>query len=212
VLSDNKVIQWVNPVVNQPDRPNISAQELKSTFDANSNQLKDAFNGLIDDLQAESGSSLIGTTAVVGVEGTTIGQQIASLKGISDATKTIADDAKTSAAQSATAAQGSRTAAESAQGSAEQSAASAATSLSQVNTAVQQTNTVIGTANTAITNANNAATVANTKGTYAQTQGDYAKAQGNYAKEKGDAATLLNAQFQAILDGAVNTVCINWGI
>lgn len=55
-FSDYKITTWTQPVVNEADRPKRSAQEMKAVFDSNSNQLKTAFNGLIDALSA-SGSA-----------------------------------------------------------------------------------------------------------------------------------------------------------
>lgn len=52
---------WTNPIVNEADRPKRSASAMKAVFDANSNDLKGTLNGLMDDLEAETGASSIGT-------------------------------------------------------------------------------------------------------------------------------------------------------
>jgi hypothetical protein len=77
-LSDNKVLNWTNPVVNQPDRPIITAAQLKAVFDSNSGQLQTAINALIDALEL-NGASLIGSSAITGINGTTVRDQLVSL-------------------------------------------------------------------------------------------------------------------------------------
>ena len=52
---------WTTPIVNEADRPKRSASAMKAVFDANSNDLKGTLNGLMDDLEAETGASSIGT-------------------------------------------------------------------------------------------------------------------------------------------------------
>lgn len=51
-IQDRRIEEWRNPIAAEADRPNRSAADMKAIFDANSNQLKEAFNGLIDDLTA----------------------------------------------------------------------------------------------------------------------------------------------------------------
>jgi len=53
-LSDHKITSWTQDVSSMPDRPSASgwtSSQVKAGFDSNSNQLKDAINGLIDDLE-----------------------------------------------------------------------------------------------------------------------------------------------------------------
>lgn len=50
-MAFTKIGDWTDPVVNEPDRPNRTASEMKAVFDANSNQIREAFNTLCDDVQ-----------------------------------------------------------------------------------------------------------------------------------------------------------------
>lgn len=50
MIEERKIGEWSNPIVNEADRPNRSAADMKAIFDSNANELKDALNGLIDDL------------------------------------------------------------------------------------------------------------------------------------------------------------------
>ena len=50
-LKDRIISAWENPIVNEADRPNRPAAAMKEIFDSNSNELKDAFNGAIDDIR-----------------------------------------------------------------------------------------------------------------------------------------------------------------
>lgn len=50
-LTDRKIAAWTNPVAAESDRPNRSAAAMKTVFDSNSNQLKDAVNGICDDCE-----------------------------------------------------------------------------------------------------------------------------------------------------------------
>lgn len=52
MIDDRKIGAWANPIVNEADRPNRSAADMKSIFDSNSNELKDAVNGVVDDIKA----------------------------------------------------------------------------------------------------------------------------------------------------------------
>lgn len=54
MIEERKIGEWKNPIVNEADRPNRSAADMKAIFDSNTNELKDALNGLIDDLTAGS--------------------------------------------------------------------------------------------------------------------------------------------------------------
>lgn len=81
-LTDNKITTWTNPIVNEADRPQRSAADMKAIFDSNSNQLKTALNNLIDALTA-SGAGDIGAK-VEGMSGTTIGTLLTELKSLID--------------------------------------------------------------------------------------------------------------------------------
>lgn len=54
MIQDRRIEEWRNPIAAEADRPNRSAADMKAIFDSNSNELKEAFNGLIDDLMAGS--------------------------------------------------------------------------------------------------------------------------------------------------------------
>lgn len=81
-IQDNKITTWTNPIVNEADRPQRSAADMKAIFDSNSNQLKTALNNLIDALTA-SGAGDIGAK-VEGMSGTTIGTLLTELKSLID--------------------------------------------------------------------------------------------------------------------------------
>lgn len=49
-IQDRRIEEWRNPISAEADRPNRSAADMKAIFDSNTNELKDALNGLIDDL------------------------------------------------------------------------------------------------------------------------------------------------------------------
>lgn len=83
-IQDNKITTWTNPIVNEADRPQRSAADMKAIFDSNSNQLKTALNNLIDALAA-SGAGEIGAK-VEGMSGTTIGTLLTELKRLIDDT------------------------------------------------------------------------------------------------------------------------------
>lgn len=53
-IQDRRIEEWRNPIAAEADRPNRSAADMKAIFDSNTNELKDALNGLIDDLMAGS--------------------------------------------------------------------------------------------------------------------------------------------------------------
>lgn len=81
-ITDNKITTWNNPIVNEADRPQRSASDMKAIFDSNSNQLRTALNNLIDAL-AQGGASDIGA-AVEGMEGQTVEAILAEMKRILD--------------------------------------------------------------------------------------------------------------------------------
>ena len=82
-LTDNKITSWVSPVINEADRPQRTASEMKAVFDSNSNQLRQALNGLIDDL-SENGAAELPAAPLDGVDGTTVEEQLAGLKQYAD--------------------------------------------------------------------------------------------------------------------------------
>lgn len=94
-IKDNKILSWTNPIVNEADRPQRTASEMKAVFDSNSNQLRVALNGLIDDL-ARNGAAELPATPIAGVSGTTVEEQLTGLKTYADkretAAKKYADD------------------------------------------------------------------------------------------------------------------------
>ena len=51
-ISERKITDWTNPITSEEDRPKKSAADMKAAFDSNTNQLKTALNGAIDDLSA----------------------------------------------------------------------------------------------------------------------------------------------------------------
>lgn len=55
-FSDYRILEWTNPIVNEADRPKRSAAEMKAVFDSNTNQIREALNGLIGAL-TEPGSA-----------------------------------------------------------------------------------------------------------------------------------------------------------
>ena len=67
-LADRKITSFVQPVTSLADKPQITAAELKAAFDSNSNELRPALNGIIDDLMSNSGASDIYTEAGISVE------------------------------------------------------------------------------------------------------------------------------------------------
>lgn len=71
-LIDRKIANWSNPVSNLQDKPRMTANELKAIFDSNSNEIKPAINGIIDDLTSSSGASNIGLDTIDGVSGNTV--------------------------------------------------------------------------------------------------------------------------------------------
>lgn len=82
-IKDNKITSWTNPIVNEADRPQRTASEMKAVFDSNSNQLRTALNGLIDDL-SQNGAAELPAASLEGVDGTTVEEQLAGLKKYAD--------------------------------------------------------------------------------------------------------------------------------
>lgn len=77
-IKDKKITSWTSPVVNESDRPQRTASEMKAVFDSNSNQLRAALNGLIDEL-SENGAGELGAESVEGIDGATVQEQLESL-------------------------------------------------------------------------------------------------------------------------------------
>lgn len=82
-IKDNKILSWTNPIVNEADRPQRTASEMKAVFDSNSNQLRDALNNLIDTL-SEQGAAELPAAPIEGVDGETVEEQLAGLKKYAD--------------------------------------------------------------------------------------------------------------------------------
>lgn len=98
-LIDRKVNEWSQAVSSLDDKPKMSATDLKAAFDSNTNQLKPAINGIIDDLTGAEGASNIGLTAIDNIDGKTVQ---AVLENLSAFAKTTDDDlAKLSTAEGA---------------------------------------------------------------------------------------------------------------
>ena len=92
MITDYKIQDWTNPIVNEADRPQRSASSMKEVFDSNSNQLRTALNALIDAL-AQGGASDIGAE-VEGMEGQTVENILAELKSLIDSAGDDLDDLK----------------------------------------------------------------------------------------------------------------------
>ena len=71
-LIDRKVNDWSQAVSSLDDKPKMTAASLKAAFDSNSNQLKPAINGIIDDLTGSQGASNIGLTPIDGLSGSNV--------------------------------------------------------------------------------------------------------------------------------------------
>lgn len=84
MLKDRKIIDWTQPVSSLADRPQMTAAALKAAFDSNTNQVKPALNGVIDDLTGTDGATNIGTSPIDGVTGTDVQAMLAFLKGLID--------------------------------------------------------------------------------------------------------------------------------
>ena len=84
MLNDRKITDWTQPVSSLDDRPQMTASALKAAFDSNTNQLKPAVNGMIDDLTGTGGAGNIGVDVIAGVTGTTVQAMLAALKALID--------------------------------------------------------------------------------------------------------------------------------
>lgn len=83
-LTNRKITGWAQPIVSLDDKPKLTAAALKAAFDSNSNELKPAINGMIDDLTGTGGAGEIGTSPIEGVTGTDVQTMLAFLKGLID--------------------------------------------------------------------------------------------------------------------------------
>ena len=92
-LINRKITGWAQPVSSLDDKPKLTAAALKAAFDSNSNELKPAVNGLIDDLTGTGGAGEIGVSPVEGVSGTTVQAMLAALKAMIDLCETQAGSA-----------------------------------------------------------------------------------------------------------------------
>lgn len=71
-LIDRKVNDWSQAVSSLDDKPKMTAAALKAAFDSNSNQLKPAINGIIDDLTGSQGALNIGLSPIDGLSGSNV--------------------------------------------------------------------------------------------------------------------------------------------
>lgn len=78
-ITDKKIGSWTNPVVNEADQPQRTAAEMKAIFDANSNQIKTAFNAVIDELVGTGGAGNVGNGALGEIPAGTVAAQLAAL-------------------------------------------------------------------------------------------------------------------------------------
>lgn len=78
-ITDKKIGSWTNPVVNEADQPQRTAAEMKAIFDANSNQIKTAFNAVVDELVGEGGAGNVGNGAIGEIPAGTVAAQLAAL-------------------------------------------------------------------------------------------------------------------------------------
>ena len=78
-ITDKKIGSWTNPVVNEADQPQRTAAEMKAIFDANSNQIKAAFNAVIDELVGTGGAGNVGNGAFGEIPAGTVAAQLAAL-------------------------------------------------------------------------------------------------------------------------------------
>ena len=78
-ITDKKIGSWTNPVVNEADQPQRTAAEMKAIFDANSNQIKAAFNAVLDELVGTGGAGNVGNGALGEIPAGTVAAQLAAL-------------------------------------------------------------------------------------------------------------------------------------
>ena len=78
-ITDKKIGSWANPVVNEADQPQRTAADMKAIFDSNSNQIKTAFNAVVDELVGEGGAGNVGNGAFGEIPAGTVAAQLAAL-------------------------------------------------------------------------------------------------------------------------------------
>lgn len=78
-LTDNKIGAWEDAIYDEPTRPAATAAEMKEKFDSNSNQLKAAFNNVIDLLVSAGGAAEIGSDTIGSLDGNTVHAQLLDL-------------------------------------------------------------------------------------------------------------------------------------
>lgn len=78
-ITDKKIGSRTNPVVNEADQPQRTAAEMKAIFDSNSNQIKTAFNAVVDELVGEGGAGNVGNGAFGEIPAGTVAAQLAAL-------------------------------------------------------------------------------------------------------------------------------------
>lgn len=76
-MENLKINQFQHPVSGLPDRPQMSATELKETFDSNSEELRQALNALIELLIGRYGAAQLGTAEGIDME-EALGQRVKS--------------------------------------------------------------------------------------------------------------------------------------
>lgn len=76
-MENLKINQFQHPVSGLPDRPQMSATELKETFDSNSEELRQALNALIELLIGRNGAAQLGTAEGIDME-EALGQRVKS--------------------------------------------------------------------------------------------------------------------------------------
>ena len=83
-LTNRRITSFAQSVSSLDDKPKLTAAALKAAFDSNSNELKPAINGMIDDLTGPTGAGEIGTSPIEGVTGTDVQTMLEFLKGLID--------------------------------------------------------------------------------------------------------------------------------
>lgn len=80
----NKITALTDLIATLADRPVMTSTQLKQYFDSQPNQIKAAFNTLIDALMSsttgDSGAHSIGSATISGVSGATVWAQLTDLK------------------------------------------------------------------------------------------------------------------------------------
>ncbi len=66
-LTKYKISSWKQSVSSLPNKPMITAKDLKAAFDSNSNEAKTAINSIIDVLTSTNGASNVGVSKIDGM-------------------------------------------------------------------------------------------------------------------------------------------------